>query len=285
MAERPADIAAQIQNVRQLQAVVTAMRGIAASRTQQSRSLLAGIEAYSGVISRAVGQALRLLPSDGRAQPAARAAKPGLVLFCAEQGFAGAFSERIFEAAGRDLDGTVNFLIGTRGAALAHEGAIRVAWSAPMATNVAGIPGLADRITEALYRRIASGVVAEIDLVFPRSVPPGIIQIDRHSLLPVDLGRFAAPSRGDPPLTTLAPRHLVERLAEEYVYAQLCEAAMHAFEAENEARMMAMAAAKTNIEMKLDGLSQRERQLRQEEITAEVVELAAGTEALKTRPR
>jgi alternate F1F0 ATPase F1 subunit epsilon len=72
---------------------------------------------------------------------------------------------------------------------------------------------------------------------------------------------------------------VLERLASEYVYAQLCEAAMHAFAAENEARMIAMAAARTNIESKLSGLSQREHQLRQEEITTEIVELAAGAEA------
>jgi hypothetical protein len=47
----------------------------------------------------------------------------------------------------------------------------------------------------------------------------------------------------------------------------------------NEARMMAMASAKTNIETKLAGLAQRERQLRQEEVTTEIIELAAGAEA------
>ena len=36
MAERLADIVTQTQNVRQLAAVVTAMRGIAASRAQKS---------------------------------------------------------------------------------------------------------------------------------------------------------------------------------------------------------------------------------------------------------
>jgi F-type H+-transporting ATPase subunit gamma len=41
-----------------------------------------------------------------------------------------------------------------------------------------------------------------------------------------------------------------------------------------------MAAARTNIESKLRGLSQREHQLRQDEITTEIVELAAGAEAL-----
>jgi F-type H+-transporting ATPase subunit gamma len=63
VAERLADIVTQIQNVRQLQAVVAAMRGIAASQAQKGRSLLAGIEAYTEVVSRAIGQALNLLPS------------------------------------------------------------------------------------------------------------------------------------------------------------------------------------------------------------------------------
>jgi F0F1-type ATP synthase gamma subunit len=39
-----------------------------------------------------------------------------------------------------------------------------------------------------------------------------------------------------------------------------------------------MTAAKTNIESKLVGLCRREHQLRQEEITTEIIELAAGAE-------
>ena len=62
---------------------------------------------------------------------------------------------------------------------------------------------------------------------------------------------------------------------------KLCEAAIYAFEAENEARMAAMSAARSNIAEKLEELRARERQLRQEEITTEIVELAAGAEALK----
>jgi hypothetical protein len=46
--------------------------------------------------------------------------------------------------------------------------------------------------------------------------------------------------------------------------------------------MMAMASAKTNIETKLGTLLRRERQLRQEEITTEIVELAAGAEASRS---
>lgn len=279
MAERLADVAAQIANVRQLEAVVTAMRGLAASRAQQSRSLLASMEAYSAVVSQAIGTALGLLPADEAVRPALRRTRRGVILFCAEQGFAGAFSERVFDAAARDLDGAVNFLVGTRGAALAAQRGIEIAWSAAMAANVDAIPALAGRIAEALYGRVAAGAVEAVDLVCPRALSGGDIQIDRHSLLPLDHGRFEASNPAILPLTTMPPNMLLERLAEEYVYAQLCEAATHAFEAENEARMLAMTTAKNNIGTKLEALTLRERQLRQEEITAEIVELAAGTEA------
>ena len=86
-------------------------------------------------------------------------------------------------------------------------------------------------------------------------------------------------------MTTLAPQLLLERLVAEYVHAQLGEAAMLAFEAENKSRMMAMASAKTNIETKLAALSPRERQLRQQETTTEIVELAAGAEASQSSRR
>lgn len=280
MAERLADIVTQISNVHQLGAVVTAMRGIAASRAQQSRSLLAGIEAYANVVSRAIGQALSLLPPGGQGAPASRGARRGVVLFCAEQGFAGAFSERVLHAAAGDLATATSFIIGTRGLTLANERGVHPAWSTAMATHVGAIPSFANDLADALYDHVATGAVAQVDMLFPRSGPGGDMAIERRSLLPLDFARFVQPVADRPPLITLAPPLLLERLAAEYVYAQLCEAAMHSFAAENEARMIAMAAAKTNIETKLSELMQHERRLRQEEITIEIIELAAGAEAL-----
>ncbi len=132
MADRLADVVTQIRNVRQLEAVVTAMRGIAASRAQKSRSLLAGIEAYTAVISRAIGRALSLLPSDAAAAPPVRRAKPGLILFCAEQGFAGAFSERVLDAAAAEIGDAVSLIVGTRGAMIAGERGVKPQRSIPM---------------------------------------------------------------------------------------------------------------------------------------------------------
>jgi len=281
MAERLADLVAQIQNVRQLEAVVTAMRGIAASRAQKGRSLLPGIEAYARVVSTAIGEAMGLLPQQAVSSSPRRQTKLGLILFCAEQGFAGAFSEHVLDAVAADLRSATTLIIGTRGTAVANERGVKAAFSAPMVTHIDTIPAFANRLADALYREVAAGRIERADILFSRSLPGRGIIIDRHSLLPLDFGRFAKRLKRNPPLTNLEPRLLLERLASEYVFAQLCDAAMHAFEAENEARMLAMTMAKTNVEVRLSALAQRERQLRQEEVTSEIIELAAGSEAAR----
>jgi F-type H+-transporting ATPase subunit gamma len=283
MAERLAEISAQIQNVRQLEAVVTALRGIAASRAQRARSLLPGIDSYSAVASHAIGQALTLLPADFRYAIRGGRDQVGLILFCAEQGFAGAFSERVLAAAGADLKNAMTFVIGTRGFVVAREHEVTPSWSAPMASHVDAVSALANDIADALYAQIARGALSKIEMIVPRSTSGGLVRIDRESLLPLDLARFAAASETLRPLTTLKPRKLLERLTVEYVYAQLCQAAMHAYEAENQARMMTMTAARHNIGTRLGVLKQREQQLRQGEITSEIIELAAGSEAQRPR--
>ena len=215
-------------------------------------------------------------------RPPRRSGGPGADLFCfvPSRALPGPSANAFWTPQRATSDDATSLIIGTRGAAIAGERGVKAAWSAPMAANADALPSFANRLADALYGYVASGAVAEVDVVFPRSVSGSGIQIDRHSLLPIDFQRFARPIEQQAPLTTLAPQPLLERLAAEYVYAQLCEAAMLAFEAENEARMMAMTSAKTNIATKLNTLSMRERQLRQEEITTEIVELAAGSEAL-----
>ena len=62
MTERLADISARIDGVRQLGAVINAMRGIAAARAQQARSQLLAIDSYAATIAAAVGRAMSLTP-------------------------------------------------------------------------------------------------------------------------------------------------------------------------------------------------------------------------------
>jgi F-type H+-transporting ATPase subunit gamma len=98
-------------------------------------------------------------------------------------------------------------------------------------------------------------------------------------LFPLDQSAFPRPLETRLPLLNLAPDALLIELTADYVYAQLSNAALHAFAAENEARMEAMASAHRQIEHQLSELQTTQRIVRQEEITAEIIELAAGETA------
>src|SRR6185312_14851082 len=79
-------------------------------------------------------------------------------------------------------------------------------------------------------------------------------QIERRRLLPLDRTAFPVPAAGDVPLLDLAPEALLSELTAGYMHAQLCRAALHAFAAENEARVEAMASARHQIERQLSSL-------------------------------
>jgi F-type H+-transporting ATPase subunit gamma len=287
MTERLADVGARIDGIRQLGAVVNAMRGIAAARAQQARSGLIAVDSYATTIALAIGRALAMTASaDPGTTP--RSIRPALVLFCAEQGFAGAFSERVLDATGADLASSEVFLIGTRGGAVAAGRGVSARWTGAMPSHALGVPKLADRIAEALYARIAKGEIHRLDAIFCQWKPGHGMKVKRQRLLPVDMAEFPRPAHADLPLLNLAPEALLDELTADYLHAQLCKAALHAFAAENEARMQAMAAARNQIESQLTSLHTTQRLVRQEEITEEIIELAAGETASRSdddRPR
>ena len=282
MTERLSDIGARITGIRQLGAVVGAMRGIAAARVQQARSQLAAVDSYAALIAAAISRALALAP-DGRAAPTHSSPRLALVLFCAEQGFAGAFSQRVLDAVGPDLAAAELFLVGTRGQAAIAERGVAARWTCAFPAHAPGIPKLADQIVTALYARIATGEIDRLDVVYCQWRPGQAMHVERKPLFPFDAAAFPAPKDTNTPLLYLPPATLLSALTADYLHALLCEAALGGFAAENEARMEAMAAARTQIDRQLAALQATERQVRQEQITAEIIELASGEAASRAR--
>ncbi len=276
MTARYAEITARIGAVDQLHTVVTAMRGIAAARAAQARGNLAAVDAHAAMIADAIRRLLALTRSAPRPAAAAPRVAPraALVVFGAEQGFAGAFTERILDAVAAGPAAAETFLVGTRAAAIAAERGLAPDWTAPMPLHPAGIPRLADRITAALFARVAAGAIGALDMVWCDGTPgQPTPAIERRRVFPLDL---AARAVADDPILNLDPERLLSELAADYVHAQLCAAALNAFAAENEARLTAMAAARGQIERRLDALVAEQRQVRQEEITSEIIELASS---------
>ncbi|SOE96668.1 F-type H+-transporting ATPase subunit gamma [Burkholderia sp. D7] len=288
MSNKLSEVQARMNGVHGLESVVGAMRGIAAARSREARSRLDGIRACARIVGAAIGDALLLIDdhaSHGTAEAKRDAAM--VIVLCAEQGFVGTFNEHLIDAAFASSTRSARassmeyLLLGDRGIVAATERGLNVGWSAPMVTHADEVPALADRLTSVLFQRLVTGRTTRVSVVHATPNPTATTQIVELALLPFDYGRFLAASpataRRNPPLITLAPQRLLSELAEEYIFVQLCEAIMLSFAAENEARMRAMIAARTNVHDKLEALTGDYRRLRQEEITSEIVELSAGS--------
>lgn len=273
------EIEARIGTAHQLEAVITAMRGIAAARVREAQGRLAAIQASAEMVGATIGDALSIT-SPRQAQTLPHGAREAriVVVLCAEQGFVGSFNEQILDQATRDcaLQPCEFVMVGTRGEMLAQERGLSLAWSAPMVSHADEVTRLASRMTDALYGRLDATGAMRVSIVHALPGMAARLTVVEHRLLPFDYARFHVSPRKMPPLVTLAPEQLLEGLAQAYVYVELCEAAMLSFAAENEARVRAMIAARSNVKKKLEALLQSYRRGRQDEITSDILELAAG---------
>jgi F-type H+-transporting ATPase subunit gamma len=86
-----------------------------------------------------------------------------------------------------------------------------------------------------------------------------------------------------PPLSNLRRGELVDEIVEELLFAQLSHAGTESFASENAARLTAMESATDNVKGKLEELRRVERELRQEEITTELLDVIAGGAAVSRR--
>jgi len=282
MAQKLAELGARVATARQLDGVVGALRAIAATRARQSRARLEGVRAYADTIAAAIGQALQLAADqapDGTVLTQPEPHRTLLLLFCAEQGFAGSFSDRILDAAGDDLAGARRLVIGSRGQRSLRLRGLEPHDAYAMISQVNSVGALANTLSRKIATALAESQVQRVELIYAEPThggDEGGLHVQRQQLVPFDYQPFRTTARPQVPLIQLPPLQLLESLAAEYMFASLCTALLHSFAAENTARMLAMASARDNIASKLESLGREERLARQEQITDEILELASG---------
>jgi len=283
--ERLADVSLRLKSVGQLGAVIGAMRALAAARARDARERLEAARAYSHDVGEAIGRALTL--ADGEFAHAAHGAPRGalaVLAFGAEQGFAGPFNARILDAVVASGEAKL-LLVGNRALAAARQRGIEVDWSHPMVGHLDRAPALAEAIVARLFEGMASHEIGRVATVYAEPRGSGEVEIVARALAPFDFTRFPRVKLAAEPIVHLPKRALLARLADEYMFAEVAEAVILSFAAENEARLRAMTNARSHIDELLERLQGRARALRQEEITNEIVELAADADAMAPPPR
>lgn len=275
---RLARIESHIASMRELREIVGAVRSLAGMRTQEALHCLPGIRRYADTAIRSIADTLASPLGDiPRSDP--RAGLCGIVCMC-EHGFVGGFNERLIEAARSAFAAGTLLIVGSRGAALAAERWRPADWTLPMPPRCAAATDAADRLSAELYRRIADGEVARVELLYARHQPNAAAGIAHRQLLPFDPSWAGPGTTRQRPLFNLEPAMLQEKLIAEYVFAVLTEALVESIAGENAARLAAMASAHDSVSQKLERLAQDARQARQSEITEEILELVTGTRAL-----
>ncbi|MFT8326642.1 F0F1 ATP synthase subunit gamma [Gluconobacter oxydans] len=283
MTERLQEVTARIGNVKELGGIVDSMRSLAAVRVQQAHRAALAVETYAGTIQDALVRIAPLLPVDRNGQSSQEPGKTGVIAFCAEQGFAGLFSEHVLDVLQEDEKEHL-FLIGTRGNAIARSRGTKAEWTAPAVQNPGAVPALADSITKEIGRQVIAGALTHVSLIVCQSSEQENASVTRQLLFPLDpalLRKTVMP--GLVPLLNVAPQKLMTDLVADYIFSQLCLAALKSFGAENQARSERMTAAHHEITRQLKSLEQLQRTVRQEEITSEIIELVSGPTLAKLK--
>jgi len=278
---RLAEIERHVSSIEELQRIVGAMRAIASMRVQEALRALTSVRQYGSALAAAVREALAIAADEHIAQgESQRGGRRAIVVFTSEHGFVGGFNERLIEETGvKPEAGDMLLIVGSRGAALASDRGLAVASTHAMATRLASVPDVVQRVQEGLYPRIASAEIMRAEVLFGSHQGSGAIAIERRQLFPLDLS--VRRERSEPvPLHDLPAAELLERLTAEYILSQLTEAATESLAAENAARFAAMEAAHDNVGKKLQALRLDASRARQEEVTTELLDLVIGQQAV-----
>jgi F-type H+-transporting ATPase subunit gamma len=272
-----ADIRRSVLGAGELLEVIGAMRSLAGMRVQEAQRAVPGVRRYAESLASALRASLSMLNS----APSRTARGPHTLVLCAsEHGFVGGFNERLLETALRH-PADLLFVIGTRGAVLARERGMKPASILPMPARPDGVPDVINRLADEIYSRVVRHETASVDVMFMRS-RPGSTEVTARRLLPFEAGEVAGRHRADPPLHNLEPPVVFDRLAAEYVFARLMRAAIESIASENAARFAAMESAHDHVTRKLAELRRAEHEARQDEITAELLDLITGVAGVQS---
>jgi F-type H+-transporting ATPase subunit gamma len=278
----------KVRTAHDLLAVVKTMKSLAAVNIRQYAAAALAMDAYGGVVANG-WQALLW----NRPLPRQRERGQGAVcclILGSDQGMCGQFNELVAQTAwtmmasaeGEGLGGEpIVWTAGERVRAIAEElGKVEAHFPLPLSLAAIGelIMGIVSRFA-ALHGegRVGHFWVCANRLGRAGSYAPGVARI-----LPLEHHRPATrqwPGRALPMLG-LRAEQLYEHLFRQHLFATLYTAFVQSLASENAARLVAMQAAEQNIRELEEGLQARFRETRQNAITAELLDIVSGFEAL-----
>lgn len=277
----------RMENLGDLQQIVRTMKALSAVSIRQYERAANSLAEYE----RTVELGLRVVLREREEPPLPRRLAPtraARIVFGTDHGLCGRFNEVIAEHAlrygDRHHDTGPWLALGERVAAALEGGLGDRIEVLPMPGSAAAITALVQR---ALLRVDAwrDEGIGRVELFHNRPTARSGYEPQAQRLFPLDLRRFRSTPEWDWPSRRL-PRfsmdrqRLLGRLLRQHYFVLLIRAGAESLAAEHNGRLAAMQAAEKNIDERLEEVTGRFRRVRQERITAELLDVVAGFEAV-----
>jgi F-type H+-transporting ATPase subunit gamma len=272
--EQLARLRTRLATLRELGDIIVAMRALAAAALQESRKALPAVSRYALLIENGISDVAAMLDAIAEPPPEDDSGETETIcIIGSEHGFVGDLNAELLAAS--DISKPYRLIIvGRRLQSASVERGLTIAETLPMTTHVAGVPLLARKIAERI------GAATRVRLfTAQREVNKAGVRVRSRQVLPVKLPTSGTRS-SPPPLSQLKPRALLPELAGEYLLAEVNRALIEALAEENQIRLGVLTAANKNIMNKLEDLHRTEHTLRQETITAELLDVVVGAQAI-----
>lgn len=274
-----------IDTSRQIKDIVRTMKVLSAASIRQYEQAVASLADYSRTVELGLQVVLR---RTGPPKLAFRDGGRAAIVFGSDHGLCGRFNETILDfAAQRIGDGKTRLLavgaridLGLKARGLCAEQSFFVPGS------VTGITFTVRQMLEKIESWLGEGVET-VDLFHHQHSGRNHYQPVEQRLLPLQVDRFrslerrAWPGRSLPSFTMQA-ENLLAALLRQHLFISLYRACAESQAAEHSQRLVMMQLAEKNIDERLEALTMTYQQLRQEQITAELLEVISGFEAVRS---
>ncbi len=275
----------------ELQSVVRTMKTLAAVNIHHYERAVQALTVYYRTVELGLHVVLRNLKWQPH-HPPAPGAPSAAVVFGSDHGLCGRFNEDVSEHALRTYAETAKPRVLAVGARIAN----RLEASGFHVDDTLLVPGSAGAITGCVQRVLvvvdawrASGV-ERVQLISSRRLSSARSTVVARQIVPVDFASFRA-LEAEPWDSKVLPTYSMNRdalltgLLRQFFFVAVFRACAESLASETGARLVAMQAAEKNLEERLNELSADLRRVRQDQITAELLDVVAGYEASGSNER
>ncbi|MGK7345200.1 MAG: F0F1 ATP synthase subunit gamma [Candidatus Nitrospinota bacterium M3_3B_026] len=281
----------RMESVEGLKSVVRAMKTLSAVSIRQYEKAVKAVNEYYGGVELGLSAVMR--KEDVRPGPS-RHRGPGrliAVVIGSDHGLCGQFNDRVVnhalkEAPGRPepKEGGLILAVGARALAKLENAGHPPAGSIMTPSAISGVKTAARKILLTVDEWRSETGLDQV-ILYHNSPRGGTAYVPvRSRLAPIDLGRFL--KRGGKPWPTrslpacaMDRKQMLSILVREYLFVATFRALAESLASEHASRLAAMQAAEKNIDNHLVEITSRFRTLRQELITAELLDIVSGFEA------